>query len=406
MKLLRFVAVDLPQALLRVRAELSERAVILEIRLVTEGIEVLAALDYDLAVSQRIDQSARLASDLPSPINALHGPEAFQQALGTIQQQSAEIASLRGEVQALRQLIERQAGTGAGGLPGMAETALTAYQLLSQMGFEQKLASELLSDLPANASALDYEETALQRLTERILVLPPELLTAHPGERQVIALVGPTGTGKTTTILKLAAGHLRKFGPESVALVAAGNKRHDAWARLRDFGAENGVAVHSAGDSETLQALLLQLQPCSLVLIDAPGVNPRDQQLGGQPALLCPLANQMKVFLVLAANGQADAYRRIIARFRSVPLAGVMLTKLDETTSLGTVLSALIEHELGIALVSNGQRVPRDLHHMGSDELLDRSLALCRRAQKAGHDLATGLGHDAKKTGDTGHVPV
>lgn len=392
----------------KVHSQLSPEAVVLEWRQLEQGVEVLAAVDYDLALAAQIRHcSGAKTLDAQSPAG-LFNPAVELPSVplaAAIHEQAAEILALRREVAGLRTMLEEQvaslAGFGAAAFPPHLERVSL---LFARLGVDAVLTRELLEELPATMSAEAIEDYALREFAWRILVLPADILEAESKQQQVIVLLGPDGGGKTTTISKLAARHIARHGEGSLALISSGSHRHDSELRLRNFASAAGLILHRAADAASLQELLLQLADCSLVLIDAAGGHARDWMLAGQRVQFGALGGQMRCFLVLAANEQFDAYSKIISRFRAVPLAGVILTKLDETAKLGAVLSALIRHELGVAAVCNGQRMLDDLHHMGADELLDRALALSRSHDGAGRNLAR-RAHEAN-IGDSGHVPV
>ena len=134
-------------------------------------------------------------------------------------------------------------------------------------------------------------------------------------EGGVVALVGPTGVGKTTTVAKLAARFALKHGKRRLALVSLDNFRIGAHEQLLTFGRILGVPVHFAGDADGLRRYLDQLSDKALVLVDTAGVGQRDERLYEQLAPLAGIGEDVRVLLTLAANTERRALADVVARF-------------------------------------------------------------------------------------------
>jgi len=366
MKIKRFTAPSMREAMNQVRTTLSADAVILESRRTATGVEVVAAIDYD-------HLSPPTAAEMPSPAAAATPSRPhFELRL----QDDPELVALKRDVQDVKRLLQEQLG----GLlwrdtkvnqPQRAQL----FTRLSQLGLSAKLSRDLVAGLSPDHEGERADNAVLSDLAQRIPVLGNEALT----EGGVIALVGPTGVGKTTTIAKLAARYAAHFGTRDIALVSTDHYRIGAQEQLFTYGRLLGVPVHTARDASELEALLLKLADRRLVLIDTAGMGPQDRQLAAQLSLFRPLAGKLRTYLAMTASGQASDYEQTITQFRAVPLAGCILTKCDEATRIGAALSACIQHALGIAYLTDGQRVPEDLQLPRADELVRRSIALARQ---------------------------
>jgi flagellar biosynthesis protein FlhF len=189
----------------------------------------------------------------------------------------------------------------------------------------------------------------------------------------VYALVGPTGAGKTTTVAKLAAGCVVRHGAGSLGLISADHYRIGAQDQLRIYGRILGVPVHAVHDAESLRAALEALAGKRLVLIDSIGVGQRDARIAEQTALF----EEQRVgrILLLSAASQAETLEEVVQAYAAAPLAGSILTKTDEAVSLGGALDCAIRHRLRISHVTNGQRVPEDIHPANGAYLVHRALA-------------------------------
>ena len=184
------------------------------------------------------------------------------------------------------------------------------------------------------------------------------------------ALVGSTGSGKTTTLAKLASRGVDAHGAAQVALVAADAYRIGAAAQLAVYADLLGVSLHVAEDQARLARLLPQLADKKLVLIDTAGFAPTDPRTREAQALD---ALGVRRLAVISASQQGAAIEQAMTRFGE-GAAACILTKLDETPQPGAALDSLIRHRLPLAYVSGGQRVPEDLHAPNAAYLIDRAL--------------------------------
>jgi flagellar biosynthesis protein FlhF len=203
-------------------------------------------------------------------------------------------------------------------------------------------------------------------------------ITADGG---MFALVGPTGVGKTTTIAKLAARFARRRGPRDIALVTTDAYRIGAREQLYTYGRLIGVPVFEAGDRETLAATLARLAEYRLVLVDTAGMSQRDRSLAAQLAWIEAIPT-LRALLVLPANAQSADLDEVVRRFWGVRPEALVLTKLDETGRLGASLSVAVRHQLPVAYVTDGQRVPEDIHLAEPHRLVLRAAELRAAARR------------------------
>ena len=375
MKIKRFQAASMREAMKQVREAFSDDAVILESRRTAQGVEVVAATDYDTlspADAQRPLAEAPPANPPPD----------------------AQIGALQRELGEMKRLLETQLG----GLlwnqsKGESPQRNLLFVRLCQLGIAPDHAHELIAALPEHCQDARADNAVLSSFAQQIPVLPHEL---HSGGG-VIALVGPTGVGKTTTIAKLAARYAVQMDVRDIALVSTDHYRIGAQEQLFTYGRLLGIPVHAAQDESSLQALLARLANRKLVLIDTAGMAPQDRQLMAQLALFRPLAGKLRTYLTMTASVSQHDAEQVIRQFRAVPLAGCILTKLDEATRIGAALSAVVRHQLGLAWVCDGQRVPEDLQMPRADVLVRQALSLARQWPEAGderllaHQYALGI---------------
>lgn len=338
-----FIAANAREALAKVRRELGDDAVVLSTRPHPQGVELLAS-GYGKLAATAVKETSE-ASDSASSSRIL-----------------IELARLRGMLQ------NQLAGFAWGAARRRDPVRVALMQTLFAAGFGSSLARTLAARLPRG-----LDTPATQRWLRQVLIrnLPLQAGAADflaRGGR--FALVGSTGSGKTTTLAKLAARAVDANGTDQVALVAADAFRVGAAAQLTVYSDLLGVSLYVVDNQARLAQLLPQLAAKKLVLIDTAGFAPSDPRTRDALALDTLGVRRLAV---ISANQQGAAIEQAMARFGQGATACI-LTKLDETPQPGAALDSLIRHRLPLAYISGGQRVPEDLHIANAPYLIDRAL--------------------------------
>lgn len=257
---------------------------------------------------------------------------------------------------------------------------------LTRMNIEPDVAQSLVDRLPKDMSITPEQARYFPMgLVSRSLKIVSRDESEQPS---VIAMVGPTGVGKTTTLAKLAAKAVLAHGSNNVALISTDHFRIGAKAQLEHYGNMLGVRVLTAYDADDLRATLDRLSDFHTVLVDTAGIAAKDERLAMQLAVLKDggqsrrQGREMRAYLAIAANAQAAAIHEAVNAYKGLDLKAVILTKLDETLTLGGALSVLIRHQLPVAYVTNGQHVPADIKVANGHELaLDVTRAMKEQAE-------------------------
>lgn len=235
-------------------------------------------------------------------------------------------------------------------------------------GFSTLLAHQLLDKMPAGK--IQGELWIKQVLKRNLHVSSKADDIIEKGG--VYALIGPTGVGKTTTTAKLAARAVVRYGADKVALLTTDSYRIAAYEQLKIYGKILGVAVHAVKDTDDLRLTLSALRHKHLVLIDTVGMGQRDERVCDQNEMFDAVG--VKCLLLLNATSGGETLEDVVRMYRSNKVIGCIATKLDEAVNLGTMLDVAVRHRLMMHYMTNGQRVPEDLHLINADYLLHRAL--------------------------------
>ena len=246
------------------------------------------------------------------------------------------------------------------------QRAVLVNRLLG-LGLNEQIADQIAGYVPEQAHEKQAWSQATQLIAQQINTTQNDIINRGG----VVALVGPTGVGKTTTIAKLAAGFSQVHGSDQVALISTDTFRIAGFEQLATYGKIIGCQVSLAKDSQTLDVLLQQYAKKKLILIDTAGMGQRDMRLAEQlTALVSNARVRIRSYLVLAANAQQAVMQENVDRFKKVPLSGCIYTKLDESVSIGEIISTSIQNGLPIGYLTDGQRVPEDIKVANAEKLV------------------------------------
>lgn len=295
--------------------------------------------------------------------------------------------ALREELGSIRRMLEQQLAGFAWG--EMSRTSPIKTSLAAEMlesGFSAVTTYRLLDQL-ATSDSLAAARNELRTLIGRDLItLNSDADIIDRGG--VYALVGPTGVGKTTSTAKLAARCVVRHGADKVALLTTDGYRIGAHEQLRIYGRILGVPVHAVRDASDLRRMLVELRDKHMVLIDTVGMSQRDRAVAEQIAMLSS-SGDVRRLLLLNSVARADALDDVVRAYSApnggADLAGAIISKVDESVTLGPVLDVLMRHQLPLYYVANGQRVPEDLH------LPNRAYLMHRALRAAGEDSSQHL---------------
>ena len=249
---------------------------------------------------------------------------------------------------------------GASPAPRLPVALRPLYRELCGRELPAATARQLLVRLPADVrnGRGDVRRLAVQAALGQAFRV--QGVATATGRQRVVALVGPTGVGKTTTIAKLA-GQCRQAGGPRVALVSLDTYRIGAMAQMEIYAELLGAPLHVVRNPAELARALRAEAAADLVLVDSMGRSPQHQE--GIAALRTFLREipDPEVHLVVSATTKGSDLEEVLRRFRPLRYQHLLITKLDEVWSPGPVLGLALQHDLSISYLATGQEVPDDL---------------------------------------------
>lgn len=361
------------EVLQKVKEALGDDALILSNREVAGVIEVVAVAANEVSVAAAAPSTRAEPPRRPQPRAA----EALDAQVTTPISRGAaapdrghaggSIEGILSEIQSLKSMLQQDMTVFASTETVPPHATSPVLRNLLSAGFTSELSRRVVA-------SDDGAPPSMQLVTERLqsmlsLANPDELIDAGG----VYALVGPTGVGKTTTVAKLAARCVVRFGASSVALLTTDSYRIGAYDQLRIYARILGVPVHAVRDADDLATTLGALSGRHLVLIDTIGMSQRDRMVAEQAATLAG-SDKVRRLLLVQATTNTPTLDQVIAAYRQSHVDGCILTKADEAASLAPALDSIIRHSLRLHYVTDGQRVPEDLQLPDAAALVRESL--------------------------------
>jgi flagellar biosynthesis protein FlhF len=399
----RYVAATMREVLAQVREEQGPDAVILSNRRAEGGgVELITAVDYDDALMDQAVRAVHGGADegpMAEPaavadgrgydgvVAELHSPPGPAEFAGTspapepprvVWSQDPGLVAMRREVESLRELLEQQLAALAWNERVRREPVHARVLLeLTKIGVAPDAARLMVDRMATVAADADPGRVALALLMKHLAVVDE----AELARQRITTIVGSTGVGKTTTLIKLATRHAQKNGAKSVGFVSIAEERIGARDELAAFCRLIDAPLVRVETPRGLSAAFDQLKDRSLVLVDTPGVGPRDPRLEERLAILKSLSGRSQMLLALAANADQGALEELTTVLRPLRCSRVLLTKTDEAATLGGPLSVMIRHGLQLAYLSTGQGLIEDLHTAASRRIwiIKQAYALASR---------------------------
>lgn len=362
MEIKTFRAKSMQEALSLVRRELGPEASVLHTRELNGGLvrRMLFGRKYEVAAATQVNVPSRL----PVRMQAEQRAEGFESAVATMPAAHALNHQVAGQLDRLQEMIEKLCSQ-----PAMAprhdlpETLFHVFTDMIEAEVDESIARDLLDRVRGDsglhvADSLLVKARIAQLIEDEIAVTGP--LATSADKCRLVALVGPTGVGKTTTIAKLAANY-RLREKKRVGLITVDTYRVAAVEQLRTYADIIDLPMEVVSTPREMREAVARMRNLDLVLMDTAGRSPRDEIKIQELRSLLAEAEADDVLLVLSATAGTRSLVATAERFSAVGTTGLLLTKLDEATSLGHLVALTRECRLPVSYLTDGQNVPDDI---------------------------------------------
>ncbi|WP_339215294.1 flagellar biosynthesis protein FlhF [Ornithinibacillus sp. FSL M8-0202] len=355
MKVKKYVAPTMPEAMKQIRKELGADAVILSSKEIQDGgflgffkkrkIEVVAALDHNPIVSKsRTNEKLGVRPTRPSKLKTSIETE------------------LISEMKNMRRMLENQSSQQNPSLFPLE------YQVVYQHLLDQEVKEDLASSIVMNVVERHRENKVLPDSLTIINDVKKEIESKLAGlsfkgiseNAKIVHFVGPTGVGKTTTIAKVAAKSILQ-DKRKVAFITMDTYRIAAIDQLKTYAKILNTPVEVAYSVEDYKNAMEKLKNYDLILVDTAGRNYRDEQYVKELSANLKQQENVAHYLVLSLTSKPKDISDIYYNFRHINMEGLIFTKIDETRQYGSLLNIPLGENIGIAYLTNGQEVPDNI---------------------------------------------
>jgi flagellar biosynthesis protein FlhF len=374
LKVKKFMAASIPDAMKQIRAELGKDAVILNSRVVYTGgilgffkkrnIEVMAAVDPNQVIEQKpaVKPAATLAAS-----NHFKGNTEESQFPG-----SRTSDELIREISSLKQMMSSLAG-GQQISTVYPEAIRKVMHVLNEQEIDNSIQDQVLQVLlekwylgGAKAKVAELEAWLHEELIRQIEDIP---FSGISFTKKYINLAGPTGVGKTTTLAKMAAECVIKH-KRKAAFITADTYRIAAIDQLKTYAGILDIPLEVCYTIDDFRQATEKLKEYDLVLIDTAGRNFRNRQYVEDLKNVIDFENDMETFLVLSLTAKQKDMEDIYNQFSIIDIDKLIFTKADETSTFGAMYNIIHKYKKGAAYITNGQDVPDDILMAGPEAIV------------------------------------
>ena len=374
MRIKRYEAPTIQEALMKVKKDLGPEAVILYTKTFRKGgllglfgrpmAEITAGVELNLMDDVARRRNSVAAGPTPPPAAPSVAPT-NSPVSGSVDPQWGTRKVLQRELNEMKTTPIVQLGPSAreaNQAPILSEAFSRIRKKLSRQEVEEFILQKVIQGMIGDRidPEKNDETTAWLRafVEKNVKLAPPPSFSATP---KVLAFVGPTGVGKTTTLAKLAA-RFSLVDHKRVVLVTADTYRIAATEQLKTYGRIMGVPVEVANSSEEITEILGRHAQAEVVLLDTAGRSPSNEEQMSELKQFIFRSQPDETHLVLSATTKYVEMLRIIEKFGgAVPLNRLIFTKLDETRYYGAFLNLMTNFQIPLAYYATGQNVPDDL---------------------------------------------
>jgi flagellar biosynthesis protein FlhF len=376
MRVKKYVAPSMPEAMKMIREDLGEDAVILHSKIVYTGgflglfkkknIEIIAAKDG--TVIKESQKAEPMNKQMVKPSQSL-----LTKKLEADSDDQKEKEQLKQDIDELKQLLSRLTASSSW-IMNYPESIQRVVTKLHQHEVDgdllQLIADDALQKFRNTKEAVDSSMVEKWMKSFLIELLRPAYVNNHIKMKKFINFVGPTGVGKTTTLAKVAAQAVL-MDKKKIGFITTDTYRIAAIDQLKTYANLLNVPVEVVYKPDDFRKAVEKLQSLDHIFIDTAGRNYLDEQYIHDLQELIDFNEEMTTYLVLSLTGKQKDLEAIVEKFFKIPIDQFIFTKFDETTSIGVMVNLLYKYRIGAAFVTNGQNVPDDLVPMNEEILVN-----------------------------------
>ena len=360
MKIKKYFAESLREGKQRIIEELGDDAVILSSRVIKnpenggDAYEIVAALDESVAKQSKPSkpkdvQKKPTPADEPSKIlqSAIMMDKNTDRFIGYFDELYEKLTEINDYVK------YKYSGTLGGNISNL-------YKILRKVEFEDEYALQITGKLNVSGkyeSLIDLAAEARKMIVTDIKI--KKNLQKSSG-RQIVILIGPTGSGKTTSLVKLAV-ITKIMQKANVLIVSSDTYKVGGSEQLQTFSSIAGIPFSAVYSPEELRGLLSKENNYDFIFIDTVGINPKIKENLNSLKEFINASKAEHIFLVQNATASHNSFKSVFEYFSKLGINGLILTKVDEAVSLGSVVGLLREINLPLAYITNGQQIPQDI---------------------------------------------
>lgn len=303
--------------------------------------------------------------EMPSP-NAVQPQPFNEQSAKGSEEQEQRIRELQSELAEMKDMLTRVMSKDTG-----HEDFVTLYQALQQSDVDEKILKDMSKHCPAGDMLMDKESDEAKQVLEHELENHMNCsggIHLQEGKCKIVALIGATGVGKTTTLAKIAARFVLEKGV-SAALITADTYRISAVEQLKTYSDIIGLPLEIVYSPEELQTAIEKHRDKQLVLIDTAGRSQYNEYQMQELKELISANESIEKHLVMSATTKNRDAEEILSNFADCGPQHVIFTKSDETSSLGLLINLLYDKDIALSYITNGQSVPDDITPATSEVL-------------------------------------
>ncbi len=385
MKVKKICASNNHEAMIKVRAELGPDAVILHQRKVKPKgllgyfkkpiIEVVAAIEDSIV---KVPQTPKVAQPKVEPLTkpSKSPEELLKVMMENRVEKKPEIKTtdvgLTKEIAEIKNMLSTVVKkVNVKDLPNEVRATNNKeleklYHLLQNQEIEEEIVSRIMTELMSNEGSVNKDELneQLKRIINRDVIGKEENLKS-----KVIFFVGPTGVGKTTTIAKLAAHYSLNEG-KKVGFISADTYRIAAVEQLKTYSDILNIPIEVIYEAEEIHQALERLNHKDIIMVDTAGRSHKNLQQVKELETLLGEIDEKEVFLVVSCTSKNNDIREIIETYQFLKNYKVILTKIDEATTYGTIINTALQTQKPISYMTTGQSVPDDIEVISVDKIL------------------------------------